>query len=95
MRVTTDDVKHIAALSRLKLDASELETLGKQLSDILLYVEKLNELNTDGVEPTSHVIPVMNVFREDIERDSLTIEDALSNAPERAGNFYKVPKIIE
>ncbi|MBF0520324.1 MAG: Asp-tRNA(Asn)/Glu-tRNA(Gln) amidotransferase subunit GatC [Nitrospirae bacterium] len=95
MSVTTDDVKYIAALSRLKVDASELETFGKQLSDILLYVEKLSELNTDGVEPTSHVIPVMNVFREDIERDSLAIEDALSNAPERAGNFYKVPKIIE
>ncbi|MEO5357174.1 MAG: Asp-tRNA(Asn)/Glu-tRNA(Gln) amidotransferase subunit GatC [Nitrospirae bacterium YQR-1] len=95
MGITTGDVKHIAALSRLKLDADELEIFGKQLNDILLYVEKLNELNTDGIEPTSHVIPLMNVFREDIERDSIALEDALSNAPDRTGNFYKVPKIIE
>ncbi|QWR78707.1 Asp-tRNA(Asn)/Glu-tRNA(Gln) amidotransferase subunit GatC [Candidatus Magnetomonas plexicatena] len=95
MSVTTEDVKHIAALSRLRIDEGDLGTFGKQLSDILLYVEKLNELNTDGIEPTSHVIPVINVFREDTERNSLAIEDALSNAPERHGNFYKVPKIIE
>jgi aspartyl-tRNA(Asn)/glutamyl-tRNA(Gln) amidotransferase subunit C len=67
----------------------------KQLTSILGYVEKLNEIDTEDIAPTAHVLRMENVFRDDSERDSLSVEDALMNAPERAGNFYQVPKIID
>ncbi len=91
------DVKHIMMLARIKLpdQEEEIEKLGKQMNDIVKYIEKLNEINTEGIEPTSHVIPLYNVFREDIvitpqERDLM-----LSNAPHFNEKFYIVPKIIE
>lgn len=91
------DVKHIMMLARIKLpnQEEEIEKLGRQMKDILKYIEKLNEINTEGIEPTSHVIPLYNVFREDIvitpqERDLM-----LSNAPHCNEKFYIVPKIIE
>jgi aspartyl-tRNA(Asn)/glutamyl-tRNA(Gln) amidotransferase subunit C len=62
---------------------------------ILGYVEKLKELNTDGILPTSHAVPMENAFREDAARPSIGIEKALSNAPDRVENFYRVPKVIE
>ncbi|MBF0565764.1 MAG: Asp-tRNA(Asn)/Glu-tRNA(Gln) amidotransferase subunit GatC [Nitrospirae bacterium] len=95
MSITAEDVKHIAALSRLKLSGDEIELFGRQLNDILHYVDQLNELDTKDIEPTSHVLPINNVFREDVETPSLDREDALMNAPDRAGGFYRVPKIIE
>lgn len=91
------DVKHIMMLARIKLpnQEEEIEKLGRQMKDIVKYIEKLNEINTEGIEPTSHVIPLYNVFREDIvitpqERDLM-----LSNAPHFNEKFYIVPKIIE
>ncbi|GAB4408130.1 MAG: Asp-tRNA(Asn)/Glu-tRNA(Gln) amidotransferase subunit GatC [Thermodesulfovibrionales bacterium] len=88
-------VEHIAHLARLYLRAEEKERYGEQLSSILDYVEKLNELDTSGVEPTSHVLTMSNVMREDTLKPSLPKEDALMNAPDRADNFYRVPRIIE
>ncbi|VAX30838.1 Aspartyl-tRNA(Asn) amidotransferase subunit C @ Glutamyl-tRNA(Gln) amidotransferase subunit C, partial [hydrothermal vent metagenome] len=89
------DVEHIARLARLGLNEDEKNIYGAQLNDILDYVDKLNELDTSGVEPTSHVIPVSNVFRDDVPGTSLPREEALRNAPRVSDGFYRVPKIIE
>lgn len=95
MRISAKEVEHIAMLARLKLTDEEKELFSEQLSKILDYIEKLNELDTEQVEPTSHVIPLRNVFREDQPAQSLSVDDALKNAPDRTGSFYRVPKIIE
>lgn len=89
------DVEHIALLARLSLTEEEKERFGSQLSSILSYVGKLNEIDTSDIEPTSHVLEMKNILREDELRPSLPVEDALMNAPDRSGNFYRVPKIIE
>jgi len=89
------DVEHIAHLARLALTDSEREKFAAQLAGILSYVEKLKELETSGIEPTSHVVTIGNVVREDKVSPSLAKDDALMNAPDRAGDFYRVPKIIE
>lgn len=89
------DVEHIALLARLSLTEEERERFGSQLSSILSYVGKLNEIDTSGIEPASHVLEMKNIMREDELRPSLPVEDALMNAPDRSGNFYRVPKIIE
>jgi aspartyl-tRNA(Asn)/glutamyl-tRNA(Gln) amidotransferase subunit C len=95
MRIDTRQVGHIARLSRLSISEDEKKTFGSQLSNILDYIEKLNELDTSGVEPTSHVIELTNVLREDVLRPSLPLDEALGNAPDRSGKFYRVPQIIE
>lgn len=95
MNITKKDVEHIALLSRLKLTEEEKETFVEQLSGILTHVEKLNEVNTNGIEPTSHVIKMQNVMRDDIVTGSLPIKKALANAPDRTEEFFRVPKIIE
>lgn len=94
-KITKKEVEHVARLARLTPSEDEKETLTNQLNSILTYMEKLNELNTKDVEPTSHVFPIQNVFKEDILKDSLPREKALSNAPDRTEEFYRVPKIIE
>jgi len=89
------DVEHIAHLARLRLAPEEKAKFGAQLDSILTYVEKLNELDTAGVEPTSHVLALSDVMREDRVSASLSREEALMNAPDRNDDFYRVPKIIE
>ncbi len=81
MALTRDEVLHVADLARLSLMPEEIEVVTRQLNDILAYVEKLQELDTEGVEPLAHVIPVFNVFREDAVSPGLDREAALSNAP--------------
>lgn len=95
MKITKKDVEHIALLSRLKFTEDEKETFVKQLSDILTHIEKLNEVDTKAIEPTSHVIKMQNIMRDDIVSVSLPIEKALANAPDRTEEFFRVPKIIE
>jgi aspartyl-tRNA(Asn)/glutamyl-tRNA(Gln) amidotransferase subunit C len=95
MRITLEEVEHIARLARLKLTEEEKILYSEQLSKILDYIEKLNELDTTNVEPTSHVLPIKNVFREDTPVPSLPVDEALQNAPQRAGPYYRVPRIIE
>jgi aspartyl-tRNA(Asn)/glutamyl-tRNA(Gln) amidotransferase subunit C len=95
MRIGPEQVEYIARLSRLSITGEEKETYGSQLSNILEYVEKLNELDTSGVEPTSHVLELTNVVRDDRLKPSLAPDEALANAPDRAENFYRVPRIIE
>ena len=95
MKITVEEVEHVAKLSRLTFSPDETVLFAKQLDNILGYVDKLNELDSTGIEPTSHVLPISNVFKVDEPRPSLTPDEALSNAPERSGDFYRVPKIIE
>ena len=95
MKITKQEVEHVAKLARLELSEREKEKLTEQLSNILTYVEKMNELDTKGVEPTSHVLDINNVMRDDVPMESLSQEKALRNAPDKAAGHYKVPKIIE
>jgi len=88
-------VKYIAKLARLALSSEEITLFGGQLSDILNYISKLNEVDTENIEPTSHVEPLQNVEREDVVKPSLPIGEVLKNAPSKEGNFFKVPKVIE
>ena len=85
----------MARLSRLALSDTELERMREQLSGILAYIDKLRALDTAGVEPTSHAVPLVNVMRDDATRPCLPPDEALANAPERSGQFFRVPKIIE
>ena len=94
-RIDQDQVRHIATLSRLKLTDAEVATLSDQLSGILDYVDKLNELDTSGVEPTAHVAGVQTVLRGDEPEAPLAVEDALANAPAREQSFYQVPKVLD
>jgi aspartyl-tRNA(Asn)/glutamyl-tRNA(Gln) amidotransferase subunit C len=95
MRIDAAEVEHIARLARLSITEEEKGSLGLQLNNILDYIEKLNELDTSGVPPTSHVLELSNVMREDRPEASLPVDEALGNAPDRVENFYRVPRIIE
>ncbi len=89
------DIDHAAMLARLNISDSEKELFTGQVQSIIDYIEKLNELDTTNVEPTAHILPISNVFREDSPRDSLPRDKALQNAPQENEGFYRVPKIIE
>jgi len=95
VKITPELVKHVAELARLELAGEDREKMGAQMADILEYIGLLDELDTDAIPPTSHVIEIMNVFREDEVKPSLSVEKGLANAPERTGSSFKVPKIIE
>jgi len=95
MKITRGEVEHVARLARLALQEEELDALTGQMDAILGYVDQLKELNTDGIIPTSHAVPMENAFREDVVRPSLGTERALQNAPEAANGCFKVPKVIE
>ena len=89
------DVRDVAHLARLRLTAEEEDTLGRQLDHILNYIEKLNEVDVSGVEPTAHAFPLVNVTRADATRPSLSHEEAMKNAPSKASGLFIVPKIVE
>jgi aspartyl-tRNA(Asn)/glutamyl-tRNA(Gln) amidotransferase subunit C len=89
------EIEHIALLARLKLSEEEKRVFAGQVDSIIKYVEKLKELSTTHVEPTAHVLPMKNVFRDDELRPSLPKEKAIQNAPDAKDGFYRVPKIIE
>jgi aspartyl-tRNA(Asn)/glutamyl-tRNA(Gln) amidotransferase subunit C len=95
VKITKEQIQHIAVLSRLNLTEEEKDLFGSQLSSILDYMEQLNGLDTEGIEPTSHVLSIENVMREDIPAVSLPRTEALMNAPSRTEQFFRVPKIIE
>jgi aspartyl-tRNA(Asn)/glutamyl-tRNA(Gln) amidotransferase subunit C len=94
-RIDAAEVRKVAKLSRLSLSEEEIAEFTGQLAAILDYVAKMNELDTAGVEPLAHCLPISNVFRQDVIRESLGTEKTLANAPERDGEFFKVPKILE
>lgn len=93
--ITKKDVEYIAGLARIHLKDDEIAKLTTNLEGILGYVEKLEKLDVTGVEPTSHALPLQNVFREDIVRPSLSQDNALKIAPQKHDGAFKVPQIIE
>ena len=95
MKISKDEVLHVANLARLKLDESGIEKLAAQIGTILDYVDTLNQVDTTGVTPTSHAIFISNAFREDTLHQHLSNEVALLNAPEKGDGAFVVPKIIE
>ena len=86
---------HVANLARIDLTAEEKERFGRQLGDVLAYIALLNEVNVDGVEPTAHAFPVVNVWADDVPGPGLPVEEALRNAPEKRHNMFVVPKVVE
>lgn len=89
------DVKYVAHLARLALSPDEEQAIGRQLGNILGYIEKLREVDVTGVEPMAHAFPLVNVTRRDEVRPSLANEEALRNAPAKANGLFIVPKIVE
>ena len=94
-KITMQEVEQVARLARLQLSDAEKERMRNELDGILSYIDKLRALDTKGVPPTSHAVPMTNVMREDEPAPSLPQADMLANAPERRGDFFRVPKIIE
>lgn len=94
MSVTKNDVKKIAELARLEFSESELENYTTEMNKMLDYVDKLNELDTENIEPLSHPIENTNVFRQDEVKKSTNREEALKNAPDKSSEHFKVPKVI-
>jgi len=95
MKISKDDVIKVAVLARLEVTQEETEIFTDQLGNILDYIEKLNELDTDNVEPTSHVLDISTPLREDKVVNWLTIEEVLQNAPESEDDFFVVPQVID
>ncbi|AKG36346.1 Asp-tRNA(Asn)/Glu-tRNA(Gln) amidotransferase subunit GatC [Paenibacillus durus] len=95
MSITVKDVQHVARLARLHLSPEEEAMFTEQMNAILQYAEKLSGLNTEGVQPTTHVLHVSNVMREDVVKESLSLEEALLNAPEEEDGQFKVPAVLE
>lgn len=95
MVITKDTVKYVANLARIELNPKELEKLSRQLKDILDFIDKLKKVDIKDINPTSHILPISNVLREDKPQESLPFDKVLKNAPCREGNFFGVPKVIE
>jgi len=95
VKISKDDVIHVAELARLEFGEDEIQKFTDQLGNILEYIEKLSELDTEGVEPTSHVLDISTPLREDRVEEWITPEEALQNAPEREDDFFTVPKVID
>ncbi len=94
MKITNDEVRYVADLARLDLDKAAVEKFAGQIDEILQYIDKLNEVDTEGVDPTSHAISLTNAFREDEPGGHLDRDRALVNAPEQGDGCFVVPKII-
>jgi aspartyl-tRNA(Asn)/glutamyl-tRNA(Gln) amidotransferase subunit C len=95
LKLSSQEVEYVAHLARLEITDKEKDKFTAQLNDILLYIDKLNKLDTKGVEPMSHAIAVTNAFREDNIVDSIGTEKSLANAPDARGEFFRVPKVID
>lgn len=95
MKLSIEEVEHVAQLARLEFTDTEKERFANQLSNILTHIGKLNQLDTGNVEPTSHILPIKNTFRDDVNKELFLEGNSLDNAPDKDRNYYKVPKIIE
>jgi aspartyl-tRNA(Asn)/glutamyl-tRNA(Gln) amidotransferase subunit C len=95
MSVSIDDVRYVASLARLNLTPEEEVQMAEQLSSILEYMEKLNELDTTDIEPMSHVLDIVNADRQDEVVQRISHEDALKNAPDADSDYFRVPKVVE
>ncbi|MBM4764540.1 Asp-tRNA(Asn)/Glu-tRNA(Gln) amidotransferase subunit GatC [Bacillus sp. B15-48] len=94
-RISAEQVKHVAHLARLAITEEEVNKFTQQLDKIITYAEQLNELDTENIEPTSHVLEIKNVMREDVAKPGLEIDQVLKNAPDHQDRQIKVPPIIE
>jgi aspartyl-tRNA(Asn)/glutamyl-tRNA(Gln) amidotransferase subunit C len=95
MKISQEDVEHVARLARLTLEKRELDMITGQMDDILGYVDKLNELDTTDVEPMAHAVPMTNAFRSDELNPSIGLERVMQNAPASGDGCFTVPKVIE
>lgn len=95
MKISKEDVIKVSELARLEFKEEEVQKFTEQLGNILEYIEKLNELDTENVEPTSHVLDISTPLREDKVNKMLTIDEVLQNAPESEDDFFVVPQVIE
>jgi aspartyl-tRNA(Asn)/glutamyl-tRNA(Gln) amidotransferase subunit C len=95
MALSSKEVLKVGTLSRIRLTPEEVEKFSSQLSGILDYVDKLRELDTQGVEPLAHALPIHNVLRPDEPRPGLTPEQALAGAPQADGDFFRVPRVLD
>ena len=94
MKITKEEVLYVAHLARLDLDAKSIDKFAGQIDEILGYIEKLNQIDTKDIKPTSHAIFLTNAFREDKQREHLDREQALANAPESEDGSFIVPKVV-
>ena len=95
MAISKETVEYTAHLARIELQPQELERLSRQLQEILVFIDKLNKVDIKDIKPTSHILPVNNVLRQDAPGQSLSADSTLANAPDRDGDFFAVPKVIE
>ena len=95
MKIEAKDIEMVAGLSRLRLNDEEAAAAGEDLEKFLTYVENLKTVDTEKVEPTTYALPMENVFRADVVKESLRQEEALSNAPEKDEGYFKVPRVLE
>lgn len=95
MSLSVQEVRKVASLARLELGEGDLVKMAEQLNRILDYVDQLSAVNTDGIEPLAHPLPLQNVFRDDVPVPSLTVDEALQNAPNRLGEFFGVPAVFD
>ena len=93
--ITIDEVRHLALLTRINMTEEEIEQMRDQMSDILSSIEILSEVETDGIEPTGHSVDVHSVMREDISSESITLDEALANAPSQEDGFIRVRAVLE
>ena len=94
-KITLEDVEYVASLAQLTLDDEAKQRLLKEMGELLAYMDKLNELDTDGIEPMMHVLDISNVYREDVVTGSLDHDAALRNAPKTDGEYFLVPRILD
>lgn len=94
MPITIKDVEYVAKLAKLKLSPEEKKKFQKELDKVIRYIDQLNQVDTGNAPPTSHVVPMQNVLRDDKVRPSLTQKKALANAPDKKDGYFKVPKVI-
>ncbi|MCJ7840985.1 Asp-tRNA(Asn)/Glu-tRNA(Gln) amidotransferase subunit GatC [Lederbergia sp. NSJ-179] len=94
-KISKEQVLHVAHLARLEMSEEEAENFSEQLADIITMAEKLNELNTENIEPTSHVFAQKNIMRDDKKEEGLPLKDVMKNVPEQEDGQIKVPSIIE
>ena len=95
MAIDKKTVEYVAHLARLELTQAELERLSSQLRSIVGFIDKLSELEVKNISPTSHILPINNILREDVPRGSLSSDKVLENAPQKEGEFFAVPRVIE
>ncbi|MTI66814.1 MAG: Asp-tRNA(Asn)/Glu-tRNA(Gln) amidotransferase subunit GatC [Firmicutes bacterium] len=95
MSISKEDVKHVARLARLDFDKEDIEDFTKKFASVVDYVEKLSEVDTEGVEPTYHVHPIKNVMREDKVCKSLDRKESLRNAPDKENGYFKIPRVLD